>query len=198
MQKSHRLPLLFVSILEGGALMATELIGAKLVAPYYGTSLYVWATIFSVTLGGLALGYYLGGKYSQKPNPFKTLQKVLAIGLVFSFVMPFWSSFIMDLFLPLPLILATFISTTIFLLPVFISFGMVSPLVIELLNSISDNPGGNSGLVYGVSTLGGVVCTFLFGFNFIPYKGIMLSLIFVGCMMGLAFVTTTLLKTKDA
>jgi predicted membrane-bound spermidine synthase len=69
--------LLSISILEGGALMATELIGAKLAAPFYGTSLYVWATIFAVTLGGLALGYLLGGYFSDKNPSVAFLRKVL-------------------------------------------------------------------------------------------------------------------------
>ena len=37
-------------VVEGGALMATELIGAKLIAPFYGTSVYVWAAVLATTL----------------------------------------------------------------------------------------------------------------------------------------------------
>lgn len=46
--------------------MAYELISSKLIAPYFGTSLYVWTAVFIYTLGGLAVGYYLGGKLSLK------------------------------------------------------------------------------------------------------------------------------------
>ena len=34
--------------------MATELFGAKMLAPFFGSSLYVWATVLAMTLGGLA------------------------------------------------------------------------------------------------------------------------------------------------
>ena len=40
--------------------MVCELIGAKLLAPYFGTSLYVWAAALALTLGGLTLGYFIG------------------------------------------------------------------------------------------------------------------------------------------
>ena len=43
-----------------------ELIGAKMLAPYFGSSLYVWATVMAVTLGGLALGYFTGGFFAEK------------------------------------------------------------------------------------------------------------------------------------
>ncbi len=42
--------------------MAVELVGAKLLAPYFGTSLYVWAAALGTTLGGLTLGYFFGGR----------------------------------------------------------------------------------------------------------------------------------------
>ena len=61
--------LISISIIEGGAVMAVELLGAKLIAPSYGASLYVWATTLAVTMGGLTTGYLLGGVISEKyPN----------------------------------------------------------------------------------------------------------------------------------
>jgi hypothetical protein len=42
--------LLCLATLEGAAVMACELIGAKTVAPYFGSSLYVWAAVLGVTL----------------------------------------------------------------------------------------------------------------------------------------------------
>ena len=42
-----------LSFIEGGTVMLVELCGAKLLAPYYGTSIYVWAATLGVTLGGL-------------------------------------------------------------------------------------------------------------------------------------------------
>ena len=55
-----------VSCLEGAAVMIGELAGAKLIAPFYGNSLYVWTSVLGTTLIGLASGYYLGGIVSKK------------------------------------------------------------------------------------------------------------------------------------
>ena len=58
--------LFLVLLIEGGALMAVELMGAKLVAPFYGDSLYVWTAVLTITVLGLTLGYYAGGRLSRK------------------------------------------------------------------------------------------------------------------------------------
>ena len=58
--------ILFTSFIEGGSVMFTELISAKLVAPYFGSFLYVWASVLRITLGSLATGYYTGGYLSNK------------------------------------------------------------------------------------------------------------------------------------
>src|SRR6056297_3030930 len=58
--------LFLVLFVEGGAVMAVEITGAKLVGPYYGTSLYVWSSVLALTLGGLAVGYFLGGQVSHR------------------------------------------------------------------------------------------------------------------------------------
>ena len=50
-----------VLLVEGGSLMAVELLGAKLVAPFYGNSLYVWTAVLGISVLGLTAGYYFGG-----------------------------------------------------------------------------------------------------------------------------------------
>jgi len=63
--------LFLVLVIEGGALMAVELMGAKLVAPFYGNSLYVWTAVLAITVLSLTLGYYAGGRLS-KERPTET------------------------------------------------------------------------------------------------------------------------------
>ena len=53
--------LFFTVTISGGAVMILELLGTRIIAPYYGVSLYVWSSLISVTMIALALGYYCGG-----------------------------------------------------------------------------------------------------------------------------------------
>ena len=84
-----------LSFIEGASVMATELLGAKMLAPYFGSSLYVWATVLAITLGGLAVGYFFGGVLSYKnKNPF-TLFYVLILAAVFTVLMPYTSKIVL-------------------------------------------------------------------------------------------------------
>lgn len=188
--------LLIISILEGGALMATELIGAKLLAPYFGTTIYVWASIFTVTLLGLATGYALGGYFSKKSNLFSYLRKALLFGVIFILLIPLVGQLIMGSLLNLPFILGVTLSSLFLLTPALICFGMVSPLIIQLLNNEANYPGKNASKVYTLSTLGGVISTFYFGFYLIPFTGISISLIIISVMTCLGFLISLSIKSS--
>ena len=59
-------PYWLLLFIEGASLMVVEIIGAKLLAPFYGSSLYVWTAILTITTLGLSLGYFLGGQIAEK------------------------------------------------------------------------------------------------------------------------------------
>src|ERR1044071_5521937 len=54
--------LYFTAAVTGGAIMIVEILGAKMLAPYVGTSHFVWTAQIAVTLVALACGYYVGGR----------------------------------------------------------------------------------------------------------------------------------------
>jgi hypothetical protein len=169
-------PLYIISFIEGSALMAAEIISAKVMAPYYGSSLYVWTSVFVCTLSGLAAGYFLGAKISLKPNPMRYLPYILAFSTLYFLVMSPLAGFIMESTLGMPIRFGSLVSVLVFLFPLLLAFGMVSPLIIKIL---TDNPqfsGENAGKIYTVSTFGGILTTLLFGFYFIPGIGITASI----------------------
>lgn len=175
--------------------MAVELIGAKLIAPFYGSSLYVWAAVLAITLGGLAIGYYFGGGVSKKYPSNKTLMYIMAISSILVFVMPFWSNFVMSLTMPIGLQLGVILSGLLFLSPPLVCFGMVSPMVVRLITTQAKDTGRSAGKVYFVSTLGGVLATFWFGFYAIPELGLIISSFIVGILL---FVPTLILLVSKS
>lgn len=52
--------------------MSVGLLGVKLLAPFYGSSLYVWTAVLSITLLGLISGYYIGKTTCTKSCHRKT------------------------------------------------------------------------------------------------------------------------------
>lgn len=167
--------------------MACELIGAKLLAPYFGTSLYVWASALGLTLGGLTTGYFIGGKLSKKYNQnYDLLFNVLILAGLLLVLMPFLSHLVMDKFIDLPLEIGSMISLLIFMVPPLIFMGMTSPIIISLLTNEAVSAGNNAGNVYAISTVGGILYTFLLGFTVIPNLGLSLPALICGTILTLA------------
>ena len=55
-----------VVFLTGAAVLALELLGTRILGPFYGVSLFLWSSLITVTLMGLSLGYALGGRWADK------------------------------------------------------------------------------------------------------------------------------------
>ena len=159
--------------------MAVELLGAKLVAPYYGTSLYMWSAVLACTLGGLALGYLAGGSLSHKYPGEKILYLLIALAGVFTLLLPYTGDLVMGLTMFLPLKAGITVSALLLMTPPVFLFGTVSPVIIGLLSEKPERAMKVSGTVYGVSTLGGVCATFLTAFYLAPFAGLRMSSLLV-------------------
>lgn len=184
MNNKHLLFLL-LSFIEGACVMAAELLGAKMMAPFYGTSLYVWSAVMAITLGGLATGYFFGGIIAGKKNNEKNLYTILIFAAVFTMFMPITAQLAFVLFGKIQLLVSVSMSAVILLFPPVFLMGMVSPLITSLLSTCFNNSGRAAGTVYAVSTVGGILSTFLFGFYVIPEFGLKSPALFCGLFLSL-------------
>lgn len=184
-QKLKRNILLSISFIEGGSLMAAELISAKLLAPYFGSSLFVWSTVLATTLGGLAIGYFTGGVLSKKPRKDLILLLTVIYSAVALMTMPFIAQFIASQGYTGSFNRSVLIAAIYTILPPVIGMGMVSPLVIANLTESKEESGKVSGTVYAISTVGGILFTFIFGFYIIPEFGLIIPAILTGLLLGL-------------
>lgn len=193
--KSYKLYL--ISLAEGSAVMAAEICGAKLLAPIFGSSLYVWSSIMAITLGGLASGYFIGGQLSKRPHKEKHLLIVCVSAVIFICLMPTISLYFNTIAYHLSLIPAVILSSCAIIFPPMLCLGATSPLIISLVTSNANDSGENSGKIYAVSTLGGIIATFLCGFYLIPAYGIMFTLFIFAGILGLSsLILIPVLKNK--
>ena len=164
-----------VLLIEGASLMGVELMGAKLVAPSFGNSLYVWAAVLSVTLAGLTFGYFAGGRLSVRFPTEKMLFNVIALAAFAVLIMPFTGQLIMKTMLGFDLRLGIILSCILFLMPPLFLFALVGPMVVRLSAASDNEIGRTAGRVYFISTIGGILGTFIYGFYLIPNLGIQSS-----------------------
>ncbi|MFH1537131.1 MAG: fused MFS/spermidine synthase [Patescibacteria group bacterium] len=164
----------------GAAVMLLEMAASRLVAPYFGSSIFVWGNIIGVVLAALSLGYYLGGKVADKyPKQEILMLVVLIAGIYISFVPVFFktiaSKFVFTGNLSIDLlwiiIFGSFLMSLIFFAPPIFLLGFVSPYTIRLITKEVKNAGKISGSLYGFSTMGSIVGTFLGSFLTVPFWG---------------------------
>jgi hypothetical protein len=177
--------LFMVAFVEGGALMSVEIVGAKLVGPYYGSSLYVWAAVLGLTLGGLTTGYFLGGIVSQRFPHRRTLFVIMLTSAALVAVMPWTAAMIMEATLGFELRLGITLSSLVFLFPPLVCFGMVSPMIIRLVTTHERKIGHAAGTVYAVSTIGGILTTYFVAFYAIPNIGMRETLFATAVLLAL-------------
>jgi predicted membrane-bound spermidine synthase len=193
--KNFKIFFLILAFIEGGAVMCVELCSAKILSPFFGTSIYVWASVLGITLTALMSGYYLGGYISSKNKKVAIIFWLMLIAGCFVSTTPIISDIVLPITINLNLLLGTIISLMCFLFVPLMLFGAVSPLIINLLTDQAKESGKSSGTVYAVSTLGGIITTFTVGFYTLPQFGITYTLYGYGILV-MVFSSYLFIKTK--
>ena len=59
--------------------MGLEIVGSRVLAPYFGSSIFVWGSLISVVMAALSVGYYWGGWLSAREPSYARLLTLLLI-----------------------------------------------------------------------------------------------------------------------
>ena len=78
-----------VVFVSGAVLMALEIAGSRVLAPYFGSSIFVWGSLISVVMTALSIGYYWGGWISAREPSYGKLAVLLVIPGIVIFFLPF-------------------------------------------------------------------------------------------------------------
>lgn len=157
--------------------MAMELAASRFLAPYYGTSMIVWANIIGLILLSLSLGYWIGGRWADRRPDGKLLMLISLSAGILTSLLPLWGKLIFPLLSAgildtsvLIIVCSFFAILIVFAPPVFL-LAMVSPFSIRLVTSDDGQIGKVAGNLYAFSTLGSLVGTFGTAFGTIPFLG---------------------------
>lgn len=156
----------------GLSVLVIEISGTRLIAPYFGSGIYVWSALILVTMVGLALGYWRGGALADRRPHLTSLAWVLFLSGIATFLLPLLSKPLLGLLFGGPLVLMTLFSAfLLFTVPLFL-LGMITPLTVRLKSEDKKPIGLTVGKIYAVSTLGSVAGALLAGFILIPLLGV--------------------------
>jgi spermidine synthase len=153
----------------GAALMALEMVAARVLAPALGNSIFVWGSVISSVMVALSLGYWLGGHLADRFGASKTLAPVIAAGGLLTCLAPMVAGAALPWAADLgPRAGSLAASALIFFAPSLL-MAMVTPLGLRLAASKGmEHIGRSAGALSSISTAGSIVGTLATSFWLIP------------------------------
>lgn len=162
------------TFIAGATGMIIELVASRILSPYLGNSNLIWTCIIGMMLAFMSLGYFIGGKLSDKHPKRNLLSLFLLNSATFISLIPMIEIYAIEpiskINFSLPL-LAIICSTITFGIPSMF-LATASPFAIKLKDKDLEKIGGVSGRMSALSTIGSIVGTFLAGFVLIPKLGV--------------------------
>lgn len=183
---SGSLWLYVVVAMSGAGVLALEILGTRLLGPFYGVSLYLWSALISVTLAALSVGYAVGGRWADREATPARLTWLLAAAGLWTMAVPWLRTPLLQVSEGLGLRAAVLLSATVLFFPPLMLLGMVSPVAIRLHASALDRVGRSAGNLYAVSTLASVAAALATGFWLIPVVGVQRLTVGTGVMLLVA------------
>ena len=188
-------PLVYcLAFTSGTIIMSVELLGGRILSPWFGSSIYVWGSIITIFMLSLSAGYLIGGRLSLvnanlgRYGLFFILAAFTLIPTIY-----FGDTLMDSVFVRIedPRYGSLVTSTLLFFLPTAV-LGMVSPYSVRLLVENTNHSGHVAGRLYFVSTLGSALGTLVTSFYLVLYfevnqiLGTMVLILVVGGIASIA------------
>ena len=146
--------------------MSVELLGGRILAPYFGSSIYVWGSIITIFMMALSIGYLIGGRLSlHQPSLFRYGLFFIIAAIALTPVIVFANAWMDAVFIRIedPRYGSLIASTVLFFIPTAI-LGMIAPYSVRLVVESTTTSGQVAGALYFVSTLGSALGTLMTSF----------------------------------
>ena len=159
----------FLAFTGGFTIMSIELLGGRILAPFFGSSVYVWGSIITIFMLALSGGYLIGGRFSLHAPSLTRFGLLFIAGAVLIGPLLLAGTPIMEwVFIRVedPRYGSLIAATALFLLPT-VMLGMISPYSVRLLVQQTEESGQVAGFLYFVSTFGSALGTLGTSFYFV-------------------------------
>jgi len=189
---------LTLAFTSGFIIMSIEMLGGRILAPYFGSSIYVWGSIITVFMVALAIGYLTGGHLSlMQPRLSKYGFFFVAAAITAIPTIAFGGTMMDWVFLRLedPRYGSLVAATLLFFIPTAI-LGMIAPYSVRPLVEESHHSGRIAGGLYFVSTLGSALGTLFTSFYLVLWLEINQILISMALILIICFVATQIIDRQ--
>ncbi len=175
----------------GFVVMSLELLGGRVLAPYFGSSIYVWGSIITIFMLSLALGYLIGGRLSMRHPSLRRFALLFVVGAVLTYPLILYGDALMRAVFDRiedPRYGSLVAGASLFMLPTIV-LGMISPYAVRLMVTETDRAGHVAGSLYFLSTLGSALGTLATSFYLVLWFEInTILMLLTGSLLALAAI----------
>jgi spermidine synthase len=166
--KSLRTYLFITAGITGAAIMVVEILGAKMLSPFMGTSHFVWTAQIAVTLVALACGYYAGGRLSDRSQKLDSLYWAILGAAAYLVVTVLICEPVAYRCLDLNLAMGSLLASAfLFFIPLGL-LAMTGPFLVRVITATVSGVGGNVGRLTAIGTIGSFLGTLLVSYVLVP------------------------------
>ncbi len=169
----------------GASVLILEILGSRLLAPVFGSTLYVWSSLIAVTLLSLAVGYAAGGWLADRAEPLAALHRLTVLAGWLILPIPLVRSAVLAGTVRLGLDLGALASAFVLLAPALFLLGCIAPLAAKAAVAGMGELGRRVGGLYALSTVGSLAGALATGFILIPYMGVRKVLLVAAALLFL-------------
>jgi spermidine synthase len=161
------------AFLAGAVLLGVEIAASRVLAPFFGNSLYVWGALIGVVLAGLSIGYWVGGALADRyPHP-AVLVAAIMLGAAGVLAVPYLDGPVLEAVVdwdPGPRADPLLASILLFGAPSIV-LATVTPIAVRLRARELARVGRTAGRLFSISTVGSIAGTFATAFWLVPELG---------------------------
>ncbi len=158
---------------SGAVVLGMEIAASRVLAPFFGNSLFVWGSLIGIVLAGLSIGYWAGGILADRWPVPQLLAAVMGLGALGVLAIPVLDGPVLEAIVewdPGPRLNPLIAAVALFGLPSIVLAG-VAPIAVRLHAQSLQTLGQTAGRLFAISTAGSIAGTFATAFWLIPEFG---------------------------
>ncbi len=195
------------AFVSGTSVMAVELAASRLLAPYFSSSLPVWAVIIGIIMAAMSVGNYLGGRLADRTaakNSDAALYARMLVAALWIALIPLVGKYLIVALAAVAavvagdqvIIIGSLLSCLVLFVTPMVLLGMVSPFLVSRASSGAPDQGTITGSIYAWGTIGSILGTFLASFVTIPDAGVAKTFLFFAVTLAVLVLVRALTERR--